>query len=344
MQLALGCRRFQRRTFCYPIGVQIPAVKGIAFDRVGGYVFQGFAVNDADRLDGDGCLILNAVFFDNIFDLRCHRRILRGKRRGRVQGVVVLVQIGLSRFFGQFYFHFKRVRVIALEPADKRIPLSRLIRGGYGFQILRRESGDLLGGGRQRFCLPAVFGLVGNRDLFLFPLRDILRVFRHRLINLRLPARKRPARFAIRNRSRVFLVICRRRVVVMPDICMIFCFKSTVIARFIRYRVANFLVIDLNNVLAFIRSNRQRELCRLSLIKLITDFRLGRVRVDLRSAHLSFADYGCIFVFYVVVVIFNRIPIRAAIIDIERVINLLQFERSIRISDNFVTAIKLFWR
>ena len=118
--------------------------------------------------------------------------------------------------------------------------------------------------------------------------------------------------------------------------------KRTVLARFIRYRVANFLIIDLNNVLAFIRLNRQREVFH--PIKLITIFRLLRVRVDLRSAHLSFADYGCIFVFYVVVVIFNRIPIRAAIIDIERVINLLQFERSIRISDNFVTAIKLFWR
>ena len=118
--------------------------------------------------------------------------------------------------------------------------------------------------------------------------------------------------------------------------------KRTELARFIRYRVANFLVIDLNNVLAFIRFNRQREVFH--PIKLITIFRLLRVRVDLRSAHLSFADYVCIFVFYVVVVIFNRIPIRAAIIDIERVINLLQFERSIRISDNFVTAIKLFWR
>ena len=120
--------------------------------------------------------------------------------------------------------------------------------------------------------------------------------------------------------------------------------KRTVLARCIRYRVANFLVIDLNNVLAFVRSNRQRELCRLSLIKLITDFRhFIFISVNGISAPCA-AGYGCMFVFYAVVVIFNRIPIRAAIIDIERVINLLQFERSIRISDNFVTAIKLSWR
>ena len=101
------------------------------------------------------------------------------------------------------------------------------------------------------------------------------------------------------------------------------------------------LIIDLNNVLAFIRLNRQRAVVP---FKLITILRLLRVRADLRSAQSASAGYGCMFVFYAVVVIFNRIPIRAAIIDIERVINLSQFERLLRISENLVTAVKRAWR
>ena len=117
--------------------------------------------------------------------------------------------------------------------------------------------------------------------------------------------------------------------------------KRTELARFIRYRVANFLVIDLNNVLAFIRLNRQREVFR--LFEFITDFRLICILSNYILAPCA-AGFGLFIVFYAVVIILDLISILAAIIDIERVINLLQFERSIRISDNFVTAIKLFWR
>ena len=179
---------------------------------------------------------------------------------------------------------------------------------------------------------------VNNFDVLFrvrHPLRGIRRISRHRLRNLRLPALKRPAGFACCFAAKrgggiaMFRVVC-------------FGLKITVLARFIRYRVANFLIIDLNNVLAFIRSNRQRAVFH--PIKLITIFQLGRVCVDLRSAQLAFADYGFMFIFYVVVIILDLISILAAIIDIERVINLLQFERSIRISDNLVTAFKLFGR
>ena len=172
------------------------------------------------------------------------------------------------------------------------------------------------------------------RILVLRPLRGVGHVARHRLRNLRLPARKRPARFAC------CFAFKRGRVIAIFR-AVFFGRKSTVLARFIRYLAANFLVIDLNNVLAFIRSNRQREVFR--LFEFITDFRLIFILCNFFFAPCA-AGYGLVTVFYAVVVIFNRIPIRAAIIDIERVINLLQLERSIRISDNFVTAIKLFGR
>ena len=92
--------------------------------------------------------------------------------------------------------------------------------------------------------------------------------------------------------------------------------KRTVLARFIRYRVANFLVIDLNNVLAFIRFNRQREIFRLFV--LITVRRFIYIFFNDILAPCA-AGFGLFIVLYAVVVIFNRIPIRAAIINIERV-------------------------
>ena len=100
--------------------------------------------------------------------------------------------------------------------------------------------------------------------------------------------------------------------------------KSTEFARFIRYRVANFLVIDLNNVLAFIRFNRQREIFRLFV--LITVRRFIYIFFNDILAPCA-AGFGLFIVLYVVVVIFNRIPIRAAIIDIERIFGAYQRKR-----------------
>ena len=179
-----------------------------------------------------------------------------------------------------------------------------------------------------------------NNFRFLFrvrlPLRGIGHVSRHLIRDLRLPARKRPARFAC------CLAVKRGGVIAIFRV-VFFGLKSTVVARFIRYLAANFLVIDLNNVLAFIRSNRQREVFR--LFDLITDVRLICILSNYILAPCA-AGFGLFIVFYVVVIILDLIPILAAIIDIERVINLLQFERFIRLFlfDNFVTAFKRSWR
>ena len=346
IQLRLGRFRCQGQVVCYKFVAVIPSIELVTGIRQSRRAGQAGSIRLQDCI---ACMGNRAIFrrISNRGRLFFVRLKPRYKNRVLIQVcLLVPVQFRLGQFRCELRvagYPFIGLLSGYLVPANELI--SRVRRGHRAgdrlaaFQLSGRlQNGLIYGWINSAVAYLLLVNRAENRSRLVFvrhELRGIRRISRHRIRNLRLPASKRPAGFACCFAVKRGGGIAMFRVVFLG-------LKRTVLARFIRYRVANFLIIDLNNVLAFIRLNRQREVFH--PIKLITIFRLLRVRVDLRSAHLSFADYGCIFVFYVVVVIFNRIPIRAAIIDIERVINLLQFERSIRISDNFVTAIKLFWR
>ena len=91
------------------------------------------------------------------------------------------------------------------------------------------------------------------------PLRDILRVSRHRLLNLRLPARKRPAGLAGRRCRRVIQVICRCRCTKVCGVLVILCLKVAIVARCIRdFARDHFIefIIEIDDLIKLIKRNR----------------------------------------------------------------------------------------